>query len=409
MKKYLSLIYAGLIILVCGMLLLVSCQPRGIAPVANHDPGFRPVKLYYENSSGEKAITTYYYDIKGQNYLAHWQLEDSSRSSMNYYEYDTSGNQIRKYREFSDGLISDQHFFYDALGRLVEEDFFRSDSVEGRTDYEYDEQGRCLAARCKGLNGWFHGDLFFRYDPGGMKMGAGIYRGKDSIGFIVYSYDPSGNMTREYWDFNGQWSQSFLYEYQKGADRTYTSSNVFIRENPWFRLKEENYTYQGETGGPSHFQYDEQGRLIEKTFIRADGLSTRTTYVYDSTGILRSSRREYQDGMTADFHYWYSIDRRLLVRTFERSDGGRGSETYRYDDQGLLASGEWENFDNWLTGRLTFSHDERGLLKTGTFSGNDGFDAVLRFEYDLNDNLTAIFWEFSNGGYQQYAFVYESP
>jgi hypothetical protein len=396
-----------LILLACGMVLLASCQGRENATVEDHDRCFRPVRMLYENSSGESAITSYFYDTHGRNYMARWQLEDSSRSSINYYEFDTSGNLVRKYREFSDGLISDQHFFYDGSGRLAGEDYYRSDSVEGRTDYEYGEGGRCLAARCKGLNGWFYGDLLFYYDSEGRKKGAGIYRAPDSIGFILYNYDDAGNLTREYWDLNGQWSQSFVYEYQKGALRTCTSSSVFISENRWFRIREEHYTYLGGTGGISHYQYDDEGRLTGKEFLRSDGLSTRTTYQYDSTGILRSSHKEYPEGITADFHYWYSIDRKLLVRTFERSDGGRGSETYRYDDQGLLVSGDWENFDDWLTGKLTFSHEEKGLLKTGTFRGDDDFDADLSFEYDLNQNLTAINWEFSYGGCQKYSFTYE--
>ena len=203
--------------LVFGIVLLASCQGKENVLVGEHDRCFRPARMYYENSSGESAITLYYYDIHGRNYMSHWQLDDSTRSSINYYEYDTSGNLVRKYREFSDGLTSDQHFFYDGSGRLAGEDYYRSDSVEGRTDYEYDEGGRCVAARCKGLNGWFYGDLIFYYDREGRKKEAGIYRSLDSIGFVRFDYDESGNLTREYWDVNGQWSQSFVYEYQQGA------------------------------------------------------------------------------------------------------------------------------------------------------------------------------------------------
>ena len=390
-----------------GLVLLTSCGIQDEESKENHDPAFRPVKGYYENSSGEKANTTYYYDIHGQKTLAHWQLADSSRSSVNYYEYDTSGNRTRKYREFSDGLISDQHYRFDRAGRLIREDFSRSDGVKGETDYEYDQQGRCVEARCRGLNGWFHGDLIFYHDMEGMKFAAGIHRDGDSVGFIRYGYDDYGNLIHEYWDFNGQWSQSFVYEYQQKAIRTYTPPNAFIRESGWFRVKGEHYTQDGETGGPSRYQYDTDGRLVEKEYTRSDGLSTRTTYDYDSTGILRSSSREYHDGITAAFNYWYSIDRKLLVRTFERSDGRRGSETYRYDDLGLLANAEWDQFDGWLSGMLTFHHDERGLLKSAKFEGDDGFDADLRFEYDLNQNLSAIIWEFSYGGYQKYDFTYE--
>ena len=388
-------------------ILLFSCQAEEEEPSSGVIPEFRPVKLYYENSSGEVAITAYFYDIRGKNYLAHWQLQDSSRSSVNYYEYDSLGNQTKKYREFSDGITSEQQFYYDVKGLLTGQNFTRSDGVTGETAYQYDDQKMCIAASCKGLNGWFHGDLIFYYDSEGIKTGAGIYREGDSIGFIEYSYDYFGNLMGEYWEFNGQWNQTFVYEYQQEAAKCFTSSNVFIPENKWFRVNHEEYTYNEETGGPSHYQYDDEGRLVEKEFIRSDGLTTRTTYQYDSTGILRSSLREYQDGDSAYFHYWYSIERSLLVRTFEGSDGGSGSETYRYDDNGRLVSGEWNNFDNWLNGTLTFEYDGTGLLTAGKFEGNDGFDADLHFEYDLNQNLVAINWDFSFGEFQKYTFTYD--
>jgi hypothetical protein len=123
--------------------------------------------------------------------------------------------------------------------------------------------------------------------------------------------------------------------------------------------------------------------------------------------MLRSSLREYDDGATADFHYWYSVDRQLLVRTFEKTDGDSGSETYRYNDEGLLVSGELNNFDNWLNGTLSFEYDGEGRLSAGKFDGNDGFDADLHFRYDLNENLVAINWDFSFGGFQKYIYRYE--
>ncbi len=387
--------------------LLASCKAGEEGSAEDLIPEVRPVKLYYENSTGEVAITTYYYDIHGLNYLAHWQLEDSSRSSVNFYEYDSLGHQTGKYREYSDSLTSEQHFFYDANGLLTRQEFSSSDGVTGETVYEYDDQQVCTAARCKGLNGWFHGDLIFYYDSEGLKTGAGIYREGDSIGFIEYSFDYFGYLMREYWDFNGQWNQTFVYAYQQGAVNSFSSSNVFLRENKWFRVNHEEYTYNDETGGPSYYIYDDEGRLAEKEFIRSDGLSTRTSYKYDSTGILRSSMRDYHNGDSANYHYWYSIDRKLLVRTFESSDGGSGSETYRYDKNGFLESGELNNFDGWLNGTLSFVYDGSGLLTAGKFAGNDGFDADLHFEYDLNQNLAGVIWEFSFGAFQEYSFTYE--
>ena len=399
-------IFSVWMVLVPVTLIFDSC--RGIEETipTSQDPIFRLAKLYYENSTGEIGITTFFYDRSGQNYLSHWQLEDSTRSSWNYNEHDSMGHQTRKYREFNDGSTTDQHFYYDENGLMTGQEFTGSDGKIGETVYQYNDAQICTAAVCKGLNGWFYGDLIYHYDSEGTKTGAGIYREGDSIGFVEYSYDYFGNLAGEYWDFNGEWDQTFIYEYRQAAANTFTSSNVFIKESNWYRLAGEQYTYNDETGGPSYYHYTDEGRLAEKEFVRSDGFSTRTSYRYDSTGILRSSLREYHDGGTADFHYWYSIDRKLLVRTFERSNGESGSETYRYDDKGLLVSGELNNFDSWLNGTLSFEYDRDGQLSAGKFEGDDGFDAKLQFRYDLNENLVAIDWDFSFGGFQKYIFKY---
>ena len=318
----------GVIITLC----LNSCYVPG-SQVDEVEIEYRMHKLYYENSQGERGISNFYYNRKGENYMAHWQLEDSSRSSLNYHVFDSNGNIVRKSRVFSEGMTSEQTF-----------------------QYGYDEDR------------------------------------------LVY----------EFWDFNGQWSQTFRWEYARAAPKTFTSSNVFIRESPWYRVAEEYYDYNGQTGGPSYYMYAADNRLESKEFVRSDGLVTRTSYEYDSTGILRYSYRAFANGDTAVFHYWYGINRELLVRTWEHPDGSSGSETYRYDENGWLTEGIYQNMDGWLKGTLVFNHNEAGNPVQGDFRGNDGFDATHSFTYDLNQNLEKIHWEFNDGSTQTYTFKYIS-
>ena len=390
-----------MIYLICGSFFGCTGPPKEVEEPAAM---YRPHKLFYENSSGEQAITTYYYDREGENYRAHWQLADSSRSSMNFHEFDTMGNLVRKYRIFSDGITSDQFFKFDSAGLLSGQDFSRSDGVTGSTVYSYDEKGNAIMADCRGLNGWFYGQIIYKYENG-MKSGAALIQDSDTIGFIRYGYDQD-MLVYEYWDFNGEWNQTFQYDFRAASPVSHTSSNVFIRESPWFWIVEEYYDYNGETGGPSYYRYDEENRLAGKEFIRSDGMSTATAFEYDSTGMLRYSHRSYSDGDTALFHYWYGINRELLVRTWERSDGSRGSETYRYDDNGRLTEGVYENMDEWLNGNLGFTYDDSGILTGANFAGQDGFGARLFFTYDMDFNLVGIRWEFSYGGTQTYIFKY---
>ena len=382
---------------------LAACS-RGKEETGSPEPcEYRLVGLHYENSSGEKGLTHFYYNPEGHNYMAVWHLVDSSRSSLNHHSIDSAGRLLVKSRTFSDGIRSVQHFNYDPEGRLISEDFNRSDSVTGMVDYIYGPDGKLQRADCRGLNGWFYGIINYNWEDG-IKTGADLVLDSVSIGNIVYEYR-DGRLITENWDFNGKWSQTFRYEYQQALPQTYTSSNVFIRESPWFRISSEYYEFNGKTGGPSHYHYNDSGKLVSKEFIRSDGLRTMTTYQYDSAGLLDLSLREYGDGRQTDFLYWYSVDRKLLVRTFQWSDGNTGSETYRYED-GKLARGEYVNVDGWLNGILDFSHDESGVIRSAVFSGDDGRDATLIFSYDRNYNLVKILWEFVPGITQAYYYDY---
>jgi len=383
---------------------LGSCSRTGDNTPGESSPEHRLVKLHYENSGGEKGITHFYYDMDEVNYLAVWHLDDSSRSSVNHHSFDSSGNMILKSRAFSDGITSVQHFNYDPAGNLTSEDFIRSDSVKGRVDYRYGEDGQISYADCQGLNGWFFGRLIYSWDDD-KKTGADIMRDSASIGKVVYEYD-DGRLVFEKWELNGEWSQVFRYEYQESNPMTYTSSNVFIRESPWYRIASETYDFKGESGGPSYYKYDGNGKLVSKEFIRSDGLSTITTYDYDTTGLLDHSLREYGDGRGTDFLYWYNVDRKLLVKTFQWTDGSSGSETYRYKN-GVLIRGEYVNMDAWLNGILDFKYSAAGLLISANFLADEGNDASLDFSYDRNFNLEKIQWTFNSGHTQTYLYKYE--
>ncbi len=369
---------------------------------------YRLVNLHYENSGGEKGITHFYYDQDERNYQAVWQLADSSRSSLNHHSFDSSGRMITKFREYSDGITSLQNFQYDPSGNLIFEDFSRSDSVSGSVDYIYGEDGRVRYADCKGLNGWFFGKIVYTWEKD-LKTGAEIFSDSVNFGSIEYQYDED-RLVLEEWNFGGDsgrdWRQVFRYEYQKAAPETYTSSNVFIRESPWYRIASESYDFNGESGGPSYYNYDKKGKLLSKEFLRSDGLRTMTVYDYDSTGLLDHSLREYGDGRTTDFLYWYSVERKLLVKTFQWTDGSSGSETYRYKN-GRLLRGEYVNVDGWLNGILDFIYNDTGIIIAADFTGDDGNDARLDFSYDRNFNLKRIQWTFSSGHTQTYSFIYE--
>jgi hypothetical protein len=385
-------------------IVLGSCSGKTEEFAGTPAAEYRLARLYYENSGGENAFTRFHYDRADQNYMAIWHLDDSSRSSLNYHTLDSAGRLLVKSREYSDGINSTQHYKYNGDGNLVFEYFSRSDGVRGEVDYAYTEDGKLWYADCRGLNGWFHGKIVYTWKYG-KKTAADIMKDSVKTGSIIYEYEGE-KLILEKWDFPGNWNQVFRYEYQEAAPQTFTSANVFIRENRWFMVASEYYEYNGDSGGPSWYTYDKRGKLTAKEFQRSDGLTTMSTYEYDTAGLLDASLREYGDGRTTDFLYWYSVDRNLLVKTFQWSDGTSGSETYRYKN-GILTRGEYVNMDSWLNGTLDFEYDEQNILRIANYVDKDGFDAHVNFSYDLDFNLVKIHWELSSGQNQTYYYKYE--
>jgi YD repeat-containing protein len=400
------------LIVIISLIFLISCSSQDAdktesASAAKHEV-YRLAKLHYENASGEKAVTINHYDDNGVLSTAYWTTLDSSRHSYNWYTYDKFGNMVKKYREFSDSLVSTNLYAYDDNQNMIFESYERSDGVAGTAAYAYNADGKAIKAICKGLNGWFHGNITYEHDSTGSKIKGNITKDREAVGSIIYEYDEHGYMTREYWAFNQGWNQNFIYEYEKvevSTLKSYTSSNVFITNTKEFQLVSENYDYNGETGGPSTFEYDKNGKLVKKTFTRSDDFKTETTFEYDDNGFLTKSYRNYSDGRTAEFGYEFNWNRLMTRRIFQISDGTTGIENYTYDDKMNLSKAVYKNFDGWLTGTIMFDYDDE-LMTGGTFKG-EKFDADITFDYDGNGNVKKIHWVFSFGDTQTYTFEYE--
>lgn len=364
-------------------------------------------KLHYENSSGEKGVTTFYYDENNTNFRTKWELLDGSRSSINYMKYDNKNNLIEKYRIFSDSLTSRVHYIYDDENKLLEEHFWRSDFVSGFASYEY-EKDQLVLSHCKGWNGWIYGDILYEYNDS-LKTKGFLINEKDTIASIDFKYNSNKDLEKEYWNYNDRWNQTFIYEYETvpNPPESYTSSNVYINESKSFVVEKEEYLFNDSIGGPSFFKYDTSNKLVEKVFERGENFRTVTKYKYDDHGVLFSSHRVYSNGRKAAFFYSYDENRNLTERLFYRSDGVKGYEKYDYES-GKLMHADLKNLDSWISGTIQYNHDENGEVIGGEFESTKGLRAQLRFEYDQNNNLKRIFWNFANGMTQEYIFTYRN-
>ena len=348
-------------------------------------------------------------EYDGSAYLmkGRWELEDKSRHSINFYRYNEQHQLIEFYREFSDGLTGSIRFEYNEDGKVTLESFARSDAVTGTASFHYSDHGVLERISCKNMRGWFTGDIVVvqHSEDSGSPEKAQIWIKDRQVGDITYTYK-KGLLVKEHWDFPGQWWQTFRWQYLP-RKTIYTSSNVFIPENSRFHLKREFYRFNQQAGGPSHFEYDPNRKLIEKVFTRMDGLSTKTSFDYSPDGLLDSSIRHYNDGKTGVIDYHWNDDRKLTNRELVVDGVLFSTETYHYSNDGILSEANWDNFDGWITGDITFQcSPHSGLLNKGRFTGVDGMEADLSFSYDSDGNLARIQWEFRSGKTQSYEFEY---
>jgi YD repeat-containing protein len=389
------------------IVLCIALAPKSYAQLLPSYPDVRLKNMPYKNSAGENAVTIFYYGRDGKLRSAVWKLADESRYSANFHLYDSDGNEVEKYREFSDGLTSTEKYEVDSGGRCTAEFFERSDGRKGTARFTWDDNGHLVLAELDNFRGWLSGRIAYSYDDTDRRDGASIERDGKNAGTVSYAYDSAGRLVEEHWDFGGQWSQTFNYEYEPRPQKTFGFSSPYVAMNAAFRVVNERYEYNNEGGGPSSYTYDDEGKLVEKVYERADGLKTITSYRYDQEGNLESSYRKYIGGLTADFDYEHDEARRLTKRTCRRSDGESGYEQYVYDRLGRLEKAVYNNMDFWLNGEIRFQYDGWGHIASGRFDSRDGNDADLTFETDAHGNVLKMHWMFETGKTQAYFFEYE--
>ncbi len=372
-------------------------------PARDH---WREKRLHYENAGGEKGVTTHVYDADGACIRSIWELLDGSRWSTNTYTYDGAGRMTGKHRVFSDGITSDQTFTYDQKGRLVAETFVRSDGAQGTVRHEFSDDGSVETAICDRMNGWLTGTIRYQLDGDRGRVSGALERDGRKLGTIRFTRNGEGLVETEHWQI-GNWTQTFRHEYERVNCLAPTTSNPYVPGDCNVRVSHEDYTFDGKMGGPSAYRYGDDGRLLEKVFIRSDGVRTVTRYEYDSHNILKASTRTFQSGRETRFAYTVDAHRRLVLRSWIDGDGKPCKELYEYGSDGRLARARYVGMDGWLTGDLVFRHDRYGRLETGTFVGDNGLTATIRFTCGEHDLPEVIRWEFDDGHFQEYRFTYE--
>jgi YD repeat-containing protein len=369
--------------------------------------GFRVSRVLYHNTLGERGATEFRYDANGRIVHAWWELTDRSKHSTNTYQYNHRGQLVSVFREFSDTITSFEVFTYDERGNRIAERFCRSDRVRGTATYHYDGSDRRLRATFQRHKGWLDGEAMFQYDDRGVVTGGVLMDDADTTARISYLYDTHGNLATEEWHFAQGWSQTFTYEYVPAACKAWCIPDPLVSNSCQFRVVREEYMFNDTLGGPSVYVYGAGGNLLTKTFTRSDGLKTVTSYVHDPSRRLLRSIRRGADGAEHIFLFDYDQGGRLILKTQKAGDIPISTTAYYYDGQGRVIRQVLHNVDGWLTGVLSFDHDSRGRVQRGHFRGHGAVAADVTYEYNNDDCLSSVDWQFASGTTQKYRFLYE--
>jgi len=375
-------------------------------PFGEAMPEYKITELLYENSSGEKGITYFRYNNQNKLIKAMWSLDDKSRYSINYYENDSNGNLASAFRDFSDGIISYECFNYDTIGNKISEYFYRSDGINGSAVYTYNSN-KLIQAKFINYKGWLNGILKIQYNKNNKKNKGVLLKNGNIICNISYDYDSTGNLIREFWDFNGKWSQTNNYIYAKKNQSIRFYSSPYLSSESNYRISKEYYTYNDEIGGTSLYYYNEYGLLVKKVYTRSDNFITNTFFNYNTKERLVISKRIYSDSSADIFTYNYDEENNLIKRNLFKADTLYGFEAYLYNSDGEFIKAYLRNFDGWLSGTINFKSNELGKITNGDFIGENGLNASIIFRYNQKNLISEIKWNFTSGKFQKYNFEYE--
>ena len=168
-------------------------------------------------------------------------------------------------------------------------------------------------------------------------------------------YDERGNLTkREFYDYKGNLDEIMVYGYLDGArvasrksiEHEYNPPPMMIASAPGATRAKSDPRYSNKFT----FQYDDKGRLIEKTWLLSNGeVSIRYVYKYS-----RNQREElvYSSDGSLNQHYVSVLDatgNEIEETTFETRDGSvRSKSKYAYE---FDAKGNWikRTTSKWVT------------------------------------------------------------
>lgn len=209
----------------------------------------------------------------------------------------------------------------------------------------------------------------FEYSLGGTLTS----RSDRDFGPRSYAHDPRARVTDVHRGrdlVESYWHDATSNVYERGTSRTYGSGNEL------------------ESRGDTSYQWDAEGRLIEKIRLLSDGTQERWLYGWDGAGNL--ARVERPDGTVVEFYY--DAFARRLGKRVTRNNGAETtvvrSARFVWNHDRLLHEVEHDVDGGDAILERTFAYDDDGAPIAHRERRTEGQQTVVGgWVYYVNDNL----------------------
>jgi len=230
---------------------------------------------------------------------------DGKVNSVRTKKYDTKGNLTELASLSADNKVSESMVKkYDEFGRVIESNDINSQGVRtGKTESRYDRDGKLEEVQGYSGDNVLVVDKTFSYDNSGNMLSKSSKNGTGKeINLETYKYNDHGIMIEDkITNFDTKTSYKYTWEYDNNGN--VTEMKRFFGDNEVI----EKYNYKYDVKGnviETEFinkagihtiltdKYDNNDNKIEEILKLNDGsLSSKTTWVYDSTGNVTEEKQ----------------------------------------------------------------------------------------------------------------------
>ncbi|MBR2906529.1 MAG: hypothetical protein IKC26_00605 [Clostridia bacterium] len=242
-----------------------------------------PTGIRFDAPEGLHTLQILYDERNFPTQLVTTRFDDAERITER--TYDENGNLIKMVLTPFEGIQSIYEYTYDANGNMTHMTTATPDGIKSVTSYTYDESGNLTVLVSKHHDGTENVN-HYTYDENGnpQKEIYTSHKGDEFIYNLVYDYvyDKDGALIK---------ATSTYYYSDNTIGHSYSHEYTYNERGDWIRLvtttlSPSSLTKEVTTVTSYSYTYDENGRILKKSYASNDVSTHVYEYVYDENGNL---------------------------------------------------------------------------------------------------------------------------